>query len=894
MAMRPKIYKLAKMIAGVPGMLTKITEESPEYYSLACVTTDEQADVALTMGLRKPKTMEQIAALNNMTVEQVTPIMEQLLDTGVAAWTRNEKKEKEYYVEIFAPGVLEHMMGNAKQVEAHPEIAKAFHDYTRGLGENLAATLPPGSSLMRVIPVQSAVDGSPKTMDIEKISYYLDKYDIFSVSDCSCRATREIMGEGCGHLKEDMCLHLGYAAEYYAETGKAHYVTKEEAIELLKRAEENGLVHSLTNIYAPGRSDAICNCCSCACFGLRLGVLFGARDAVASNFRAEVTEDKCVACGQCVEVCPANAVKLGQKLPTKAPLAPEPAYKKIINSAWKREDWDEDYRINKRDVVITGTAPCKTACPAHIAVQGYLRLAAQGKYRDALELIKKDNPFPAVCGRICNHRCETECMRGTIDQAVAIDEVKRFIADQDLNSEHRFVPKMLNQIGKKYPEKIAIIGAGPAGMTCAYYLAVKGYTPVVFDKSSRPGGMLMNGIPSFRLEKDVVQAEIDILKEIGVEFRMGVEVGKDITLDALRKEGFKAFYLAIGLQGGGKLNIPGEDVSGVRSGIDFLKDVNLNGVSLSGNVVVIGGGSIAADTARTAIRCGASKVSMYSLESEEEMPCGEEDKTLCRKDGVEIHPGWGPMEITSENGAVTGIKFKRCTQVKNAEGKFDPKYDEAMIETASCTTVLYCIGQRAEWGQLLDGTKVVLNGNKTASADGFTYQTAEPDIFVGGDIFTGQKFVIDAIAAGKEAAISLHRFVKNGQTLTLGRDRHEYKALDKANANVVLTDENCGPRQQPGYNEAKARTFGDERVTFTPEQIRKETSRCLGCGASKVDQYLCIGCGLCTTRCKFDAIHLEKKYDNFGMNFEVLPLGVAKNVVKRTGRIIGNAFSKKD
>ena len=265
----------------------------------------------------------------------------ELADKGVFLICKNDKGEELCYIEIFAPGILERMVGNRQQLAEHPEIGRAFDEYTKKTGANLAATLPMGSSLMRVIPIERAIDGNPKALPIEKISHYLDMYDTFSVSDCSCRAARRIQGEGCGHLETDMCLHLGPSAEYYADTGKARYITRQEAEELLRRAEENGLLHSMPNINDPGHSDSICNCCACSCFGLRIGFLFGARDAIRSNFVAEVDEEKCVACGQCVETCPGNALKLGQKLCTKEPLPAAPAYKKITENNWSEADWDQ-------------------------------------------------------------------------------------------------------------------------------------------------------------------------------------------------------------------------------------------------------------------------------------------------------------------------------------------------------------------------------------------------------------------------------------------------------------------------------------------------------------------------------------------------------------------------
>lgn len=365
MALRPKIVKLARMIGGVPGMMNKIDENAPEYYALACVVTDDQADVAVCAGLRKPRTMEYLAKKCGKSLEETTRLAHELADEGVfTIWTDRTDGLERCYVEIFAPGTLERMVGNREQLAKHPEIGRAFDEYTGKTGASLATTIPMGSSLMRVVPIQSSIDGNPQAVDFEKLSYYLDKYDVYSVSDCSCRASRRIMGEGCGHLEQDMCLHLGPAAEYYADTGKARYVTKEEALEIIKRAEENGLMHSMPNIHEPGDSDSICNCCACSCFGLRVGLMYGARDAISSNYVAEIDESKCVACGQCVEYCPGKALKMGQKLCTKEPLAAEPTAKNINNNKWTEKNWDVDYRTNRVDTVATGTAPCKTACPA--------------------------------------------------------------------------------------------------------------------------------------------------------------------------------------------------------------------------------------------------------------------------------------------------------------------------------------------------------------------------------------------------------------------------------------------------------------------------------------------------------------------------------------------------
>lgn len=894
--LRPKIVKLCKVVGGLTGVINKIDENAPEYYSLASILTDDEADVAIAAGLRKERTVEYLAKKVGRPEEEVHALAEHLAWIGVFRVTTDPTDGKDrYYMQIFAPGIMEMLVNNKELLESHPEVARAFEEYTRIRMASLAPMMPNGYGLMRVVPVESAIKGLPGVHKYDRLSYYINKYDKFSVSPCSCRASRRTIGEGCGHLEEDMCIQMGKGAEHYIRTGRAREISRREVYEIIKRAEDNGLMHDMPNIEEAGESAAICNCCACSCFGLRVGMMYGARDVIRSNYVAKIDETKCVACGQCVENCPANALKMGQKLCTSKPL-PQEDYKKMRDSLWKKEDWNVDYRENREDVVPTGTAPCKTACPAHIAVQGYLRLAAEGRYTDALALIKKENPFPAVCGRICNHRCEDECTRGNVDEAVAIDEVKRFIADFDLNAETRYIPPMVNQIGRPYPQKIAIIGAGPAGMSCAFYLAQKGYSPVVFDKESRPGGMLMNGIPSFRLEKDVVEAEIDILKEMGVQFRCGVEVGKDITIPELREQGYQGFYVAIGAQGGRRVGVPGEDADGVVSGIDFVRDVNLGrDVKLSGKTVVVGGGNVAVDVARTASRVGAESVAMFCLESRDIMPAADDEVKEAEEEGIVINNSWGPKEILVEGGKVKGVVFKKCIKVFDADHRFNPQYDEDDLMTVECEHVLLSVGQSVQWGELLAGTKVEFNRNETAKADALTYQTAEPDIFVGGDVYTGPKFAIDAIAAGKEAAISLHRYVQPGQTLTLGRDRRNYRALDKSIAMVPIETFDSDKRQIPGYNAAKAKTFGDTRVTFTEEQVKKETARCLGCGATKVDAYMCVGCGLCTTKCEFDAIKLEKRTDMKQVqagSFETMPIRVAEHVVKKAGKIVKKAVNK--
>lgn len=881
--LRPKIVKLAKMVGGVAGMMNKIDENAPEYYALNAVVTDDMADVALAIGLRQPRTLEYIVEKCGKSREETLALLAKLTETGVCkVWTDKEDGRDRYFVNIFAPGMLEMMVNNREQLAAHPEIGKAFEEYTRRRLAPMAALFPEGLAMMRVIPVESAVKDLPETQPWERLSYYLDKYDTFSVSDCSCRQSRRVLNEGCGHLEKEICIQMGTGAEYYIRTGRGRQVSREEVEQILKFAEDNGLMHEMPHTDGLGESAAICNCCGCACFSMRIATLFKTPDAIRSNFSAVVDAEKCVACGQCVENCPTNALKLGRRLCAREPL-PVRAERTARDHVWREKDWNKDYRENREDVAEEGTSPCKTACPAHIAVQGYIKLAAQGRYREALELIKKENPFPAVCGRICPHGCESECTRGDIDEPIAIDEIKKFIADRELDSTVRYIPPMRYHLGNK----VAIVGAGPAGLSCAYYLAIDGYHVTVFEKQEKLGGMLALGIPSFRLEKDVLNAEIDVLRQMGVEFKTGLEVGRDVTLDELRRQGYEAFYLAIGAQGGRRLGIDGEDAQGVISGVDFLREVNLgHAVKLSGKVVVIGGGNVAIDVARTAVREDAESVALYCLESREEMPALDEEIEEAERDSVAFHNGWGPKRILTENGKVTGVEFKRCVSVFDGEHRFAPKYDEQDTKIVPADTVLLSIGQSIQWGSLLEGSRVQLNRGGTAKADSLTLQTDEPDVFVGGDCFTGPKFAIHAIAAGKEGAISIHRFVQPGQTLTLGRDRRNYHAFDKSNLAVPLLSFDNTPRQKASHSSAKKDRFADDRLTFTEEQLKKETERCLGCGAVQVDSYMCVGCGMCTTKCRFDAIRLERRYHSVPDTYEKLPFKIAANAIQRSGKIV--------
>ena len=878
--MLPNVARLGKIItdrAKIKLGLQKVTKDDPEYWAVKALVNDDD-DLAKWVAdnfkeIRHPLTFEELKASSGLSDEELEKKLEYISYTGIVEWNYedldpkwpNPEHKKRWVLPMYVPGSAEFSNMNQEMIAKRPELGMFFEHMTRLPLEGLTHMVPPGGAGigMHVIAVEKEVDMNETSIPIEHISHWLDKYEgRYAASPCSCRRSRMTYDEGCADDFNDWCVAVGDMAEYVVETGKGgRYITKEEALEIFKKGEENGFVHQITNIDGEDKIFAICNCNVNVCYALRTSQLFNTPNMSRSAYVAHVEKEKCVACARCVEVCPAGALTLGQKLCKKDgtevqyPKQPLPTDKK-----WTRDDWNWDYRdTNRIESHETGTAPCKTACPAHIAVQGYLKLAAQGKYTEALALIKKNNPLPAVCGHVCNRRCEDACTRGTVDEAIAIDEVKKFVAMRDLNADTRYVPKkVIPKVVGEFDEKIAVIGAGPAGISCAYYLAEKGYKPTLFEKNKKPGGMVTYGIPSFVMESEIVEAEVDVLREMGVDIKLGVEVGKDITLAELRKQGYKAFYIAIGCQGGRGIGVPGEDAEGVMKGVDLLHEVTDDeSYKISGDTVVIGGGNVAIDVSRTAVRCGASKVTQVSLETRDIMPALPEEIEIAESEGIVLQGGWGPKEILTENGKVTGIVFKKCTQVKNEEGRFDPKYDENDTMTIECSNVLLSVGQCTEWGNLLEGEDVEFRGPAPV-ADKVTFQTTVPDIFVGGDMFYGPRFAIDAIACGKEGAISIHRFVQPNSSLTIGRQPHHYVEFDKDDFQLP-EGYDTGGRNVPGVKkDVDKMSFRDAKEVFTEEQVKKETARCLSCGATIVDENQCVGCGLCTTRCEFDAIHLHR------------------------------------
>lgn len=868
---REPIAKLGKKITDrIPQKLglKKITRNDPEYWGLAGVLTDEEAELAVKLGVRKPKTLAEIVKLSGLEEKKCEALLEEMSRKGLLEYNwENPKHEKQYVLPMYVPGCAEFFNMNANILDSNPEMGTFFEHMSRLPLEKITPFVPEGGAGigMHVIPVEKAIEMENESVDLEHISHWLNKYEgKYAASPCSCRRSRLTHGEGCADDPEGWCIAVGDMADYVVETQKdGRYIDKAEALEILKAAEDNGFVHQITNIDGANKIFAICNCNVNVCYALRTSQLFNTPNMSRSAYVAKVEKSNCVACGKCVEFCPAGAVKLGQKLCDKEgcevqyPRIPLPS-----EQPWGEHMWSHNYRdVNRINCYDTGTAPCKTACPAHIAVQGYLKLAKEGRYDDALALIKKDNPLPAVCGHVCNRRCEDACTRGTIDEAIAIDEVKRFLAERDLKAETRYIPKKtIPSLKGGFDEKIAIIGAGPAGLSCAYYLALTGYKPTIFEKNEEPGGMLRYGIPSYKLEKDLLAAEIDVIRKLGVEIRCGVEIGKDITIEELREQGYKGFYVAIGCQRGRKPGITGENAKGTYAAVDFLREAGAKeSFALEGDVVVVGGGNVAIDAARISSRCVDAKISMFCLEQRENMPASKEEIAEALEEGIELNCGWGPKEVLEEDGKVAGVVFKKCIRVLDEQGRFSPEYDEEQTVTIPCKHVIFSVGQAIEWGNMLDNLDLKRRSNGGALADKLTYQTSEPDIFVGGDVYTGPRFAIDAIAAGREGAISLHRYVHENCTLTIGRNRRDFVELDKNNISVESYD--TSKRQIPAKADEKAQaaTFRDLSHSLTEEQVKAETSRCLSCGASVVDPNKCIGCGVCTTKCVFDAIHLHRE-----------------------------------
>jgi len=477
-------------------------------------------------------------------------------------------------------------------------------------------------------------------------------------------------------------------------------------------------------------------------------------------------------------------------------------------------------------------ASCGAACPAGIDVQGFVSLIAQGKFKESLQLIKQDNPLPAVCGRVCHHPCEFACGRCETDGAVAIEFLKRFVADLDLNRETAYIPA---KKGVK-KDKVAIIGAGPAGLTAAYFLAVEGYPVTIFEAMPEPGGWLTYGIPAFRLPRDVMKAEFEAILKLGVELRTGVKVGVDVTLEDLREEGFQSFFIAVGAHKSLKLNVPGEELEGVFAGGDFLKEANMGRVSgLGRRVVVVGGGNVAMDSARMALRLGAEEVYVLYRRSRQEMPAGEEEIMEAEEEGISFHFLAAPVEL--EGDSKGRVKEIRCIRMQLCEpdesGRCRPEPIQGTEYSIEADTVVAAIGLATDLSVLGNGAeeKPKTTRWETLEVDPTTYETSIPGVFAGGDVVSGAATVVGAIEAGKEAAISIDRYLSR-KDLAAGRAGTREREDLPAPVTPVSGRRAAMPRLS---GEERRRSFEEVHVGFSEEQAVKESQCCLHCGVSRPD-----------------------------------------------------------
>jgi len=543
--------------------------------------------------------------------------------------------------------------------------------------------------------------------------------------------------------------------------------------------------------------------------------------------------DKCTSCGDCEKVCPV-VLPNGYDEGLSTRKAAYKQYAQAIPGA---------FTIQKAD-----NAPCRLACPAGLNVQGYVQMVGEGKYKEALEIIMEDLPLPGILGRICPHGCEDACRRCDVEDPVAIRDLKRLAADmfdcRDIEIE--CLPKR--------DEKVAIIGSGPAGLSAAYHLARKGILSTIFEALPEPGGMLRVGIPEHRLPRKILDQEIEVITNLGVEIKTNTPLGPDLSVDDLLKEGYKAVYIGIGAHRGFELGVPGEKAKGVRQGVDFLREVNLKGKAPVGKkVAIVGGGNVAIDVARCAVRLGAEEVNIIYRRTRNEMPAWEEEITASEHEGVKIEYLSAPQEILVKDGKVIGL---RCIKMELGEpdssGRRRPVPIPGSEYEMEIDQILPAIGQQPDLSSIEDAAGITISKWGTIEVDPVTYYTGREGVFAGGDVQAGPWIAIGAIAAGKEAAESIFRYI-DGTDMAEGR---EPVSKEDMVYRPIPENEPKMPREKmPELALSKRKgNFSEVELGYKEKQGQSEAKRCLNCG-------YCCECFQCVEACLANAVDHNQKQE---------------------------------
>jgi|GEM_PF-147765 len=500
-------------------------------------------------------------------------------------------------------------------------------------------------------------------------------------------------------------------------------------------------------------------------------------------------------------------------------------------------------------------APCTAACPVHTDTRQLVELIVNGRYEDALDLLIAANPFSSVCGRICHHPCEQSCRRTKVDAPVGLRGLKRFVVEA--TTVYR---QSRREQGGALQEKqrVAIIGAGPSGLTAAVDLAQQGYRPVVFERFSTPGGLLGHAIPRYRLPYSVVQEDIDDILAQGVELRTGVEIGKDVLFDDLFSQGFAAVLIATGLTESRALGIAGIDSQGVFLALPFLRTaLSPQPPGVGKRVVVIGGGNVAVDVARTARRLGAEKVTMVCLESRDQMPAWQWEIEETEEEGIQIMNSWGPRSVFSEDGAVRGLELKKCTSVFDSEGRFRPQFDENDNATVVADNVVIAIGQRGDL-TCLEGSQVELAGAERIKWDKETLSCSKEGVFACGEVVTGPGSAVEAVFDGHRAAKAIAHYLENGKLLK--QPPMEFPHIgdlpDEVASKVRLLSPSAVDLLPP---EKRVKDFSEIERGFTEAEALAEARRCLACTTGALaDEEKCAACLTCVRICPFGVATVEK------------------------------------